>query len=70
MSAEDALMTRARMVQNGFLFSALATLLVACGGGSTPAATTPTPAPTPPPAAVTGVAIPNSVAVVTATNAG
>ena len=73
-------MTRAQWVvtriRNGLIFSALATLLLACGGGgdapaptgATPAVTV-APTPTPPADPVTGVATPDSVAVVTATNA-
>jgi len=59
-------------IRNGVLLSALAIVLSACGGGSaeTPAASPAVPSTpsTPNQAPVTGVATPDSVAVVTATN--
>jgi hypothetical protein len=60
-------------IRDGLIFSALATLLLACGGGETTGATaasagTPTPPAPTTPETVTGVATPDSVAVVTATN--
>jgi len=58
-------------IRNSLLLSALAIALAACGGGSTetPAAAPSTPTTPPNQAPVTGVATPDSVAVVTATNA-
>jgi len=64
-------MAHVRVVRNGSFIAAIATLLVACGGGDSPTAATPIQDPPAPPApeVVTGVATPDSVAVVTATNA-
>jgi hypothetical protein len=61
-------------VRDGILVVAIAILLAACSGGSSAPTTNVTPdaPPTAPvqPATVTGVATPDSLAVVTATNAG
>jgi uncharacterized lipoprotein YmbA len=78
LSAEDALMAHMRTVRYSLLMAAMATLLAACGGGSSDSATNQAPTGNVPnvpitptqPEVVTGVATPDSVAVVTATNAG
>lgn len=62
-------MSRSNIAGRGFALATIALLLTACGGGSSGSGTPSSPV-TPPPASVQGVAIPSSVSVVTATNAG
>jgi hypothetical protein len=64
-----------KRVRSALPIVAVAILLTACGGGGSDAATNVVPLQIPPtvpvqPAIVTGVATPDSLAVVTATNAG
>jgi hypothetical protein len=60
-------MSRSNIAGCGLALATIALLLTACGGGSSGTPSSPV---TPPPASVQGVAIPSSVSVVTATNAG